>query len=539
MKKDLIIKIGIGIFAVIFGYCVFWFFKAGQIEKQLNKFITENSANISVAELSVSGFPVAQKISVTDLKLTIPTALFNKKQIIVKNIEAKASVLSQDFVVTTFSQASINDIEKGMMAIEFSKDPEISFTVSNTGIQKLSYQDMGYRIVDNEKNNFYSASRTSINIQSSVDDLQKTIVKITGSINEVQGFGVIDVYKSGLEKKIIEGIKTEEIVFGSAPPAGENTADAKSDHKNDSKKVSDAGIKQQDLPNPKDPAKAPAIPANPAVASATPAAPVPGSPNPVPAGSAPNPTAAGSAPNPAAVAGVASPAAPNPAASGAPAAVPANNPAVASGNANPAPATDPNQLSPAVSSQQVPSAITDSNIVKSNITLDIEYQISSNEQQPQVPSDPSQVKEMAIQSSKIVKINNIEFSNPLYRLFINGQLTILPDDNLPSGGVSLKVENIDNLVNQLVTQLGQMTDQPKLINENRPNADASVADTSVQDAYKNFLKRIAINLPAVNREISSKNPVTKENIAQFDIRREKNLDFIVNEISIHEILGKF
>ena len=146
---------------------------------------------------------------------------------------------------------------------------------------------------------------------------------------------------------------------------------------------------------------------------------------------------------------------------------------------------------------------------------------------------------MAIQSSKIVKINNIEFSNPLYKLLINGQLTILPDDNLPSGGVSLKVENIDNLVNQLVTQLGQMTEQTKVISDNRPNADASVADNSVQDAYKNFLKRIAINLPAVSREISTKNPVTKENIAQFDVRREKNLDYIVNEISIHEILGKF
>lgn len=512
MKKDLIIKIGIAIFSVIFGYCVFWFFKAGQIEKQLNKFITDNGANISVAELSVSGFPISQKIVATDLKLTIPTALFNKKQIIVKNIEAKASIFSDDFVVTAITQVSVNDIEKGLMSVEFSKDPEISFTVSSSGIQKLNYQDMGYRITDNEKNIFYSASRTSINIQTSTDDLQKTIVKIVGNINEVQGFGVIDVYKSGLEKKIIEGIKTEEIVFGSAPPLGDSVVDTKNaDHKNDAKKLAekviDAGIKQQDLPS----AKAPTNPANnPALASVNPANP-------------------GNPANPAITsAGAPTPNNPNP--------VPAVNPSAVA--ANSAPATDPNQLSPAVSATQVPSAITDSNIVKSNITIDVEYQISSSDQL-QVPSDPSQVKEMAIQSSKIVKINNIEFSNPLYKLFINGQLTILPDDNLPSGGVSLKVENIDNLVNQLVAQLGQMIDQTKVISDNRPNADASVADNSVQDAYKNFLKRIAINLPAVSREISAKNPVTKENIAQFDVRREKNLDYIVNEISIHEILGKF
>lgn len=516
MKKDLIIKIGIAIVSVVFGYCVFWFFKAGQIEKQLNKFITDNGANISVAELSVSGFPISQKIVATDLKLTIPTALFNKKHIVIKNIEAKASIFSDDFVVTAINQVSVNDIEKGIMPVEFSKDPEISFSVSSSGIQNLSYQDMGYRITDNEKNIFYSASRTSINIQTSTDDLQKTIVKIIGNINEVQGFGVIDVYKSGLEKKIIEGIKTEEIVFGSAPPVSDIAVDAKNaDHKNDAKKhadkVSDAGIKQQDLPN----VKAPNNPVNPAIPApvanpaqiANPAVPTAG----VPAQNNPNPVPAG---------------------------VPNVNPSAVAGAVNPAPATDPNQLSPGVSAVQVPSAITDSNIVKSNITIDVEYQISSSDQ-VQIPSDPTQVKEMSIQSSKIVKINNIEFSNPLYKLLINGQLTILPDDNLPSGGVSLKVENIDNLVNQLVTQLGQMTEQTKVISDNRPNADASVADNSVQDAYKNFLKRIAINLPAVSREISAKNPVTKENIAQFDVRREKNLDYIVNEISIHEILGKF
>ena len=62
MKKDLIIKLTIVFLVIVFGYSVFWFFKAGQIEKQLNKFISENSTNISVAKLTVTGFPVAHKI---------------------------------------------------------------------------------------------------------------------------------------------------------------------------------------------------------------------------------------------------------------------------------------------------------------------------------------------------------------------------------------------------------------------------------------------------------------------------------------------
>ena len=96
-----------------------------------------------------------------------------------------------------------------------------------------------------------------------------------------------------------------------------------------------------------------------------------------------------------------------------------------------------------------------------------------------------------------------------------------------------------NLVNHLVTELGQMANQTKASNPESPSNDNSSVDVALQDSYKNFLRRIAINLPAVNREISAKNPVSKEKIAQFDVRREKNLDFIINEVSIHEILGKF
>lgn len=480
MKKDLIIKLGIALGVVVFGYSIFWFFKAGQIEKQLNKFISENSANISVAELSVSGFPIAQKISVTDLKFSLPTSLFNKKQVLVKSLEAKSSIFSSEFTLSSIQQISVNDIEKGSMSLEFSKEPEVSFVVDGSGIVKFNYQDMGYRILDNEKNIFYSAAKSTINIQSSNNEAQKTIFKIVGNIAEIQGFNVIDIYKSSLEKKIIEGIKTEQIVMGSSPnPEAENLVKAEEnkslvDVKSENKTIDTAN-------------KAPAV-ANVA-----------------------NPNAANQA----------------------------NNPDPNSANANNAqPTTDPNKLSPAIASQQVPPTIADSNIVKSNLVIDVEYEVASN-QQLAIPSEPNQAQEVSIQSNKITKINNIEFSNPLYKLLINGQLTVMADDNLPSGGVSLKIENIDNLVNHLVTELGQMANQSKASNPESSSSDNSSVDVALQDSYKNFLRRIAINLPAVNREISAKNPVSKEKIAQFDIRREKNLDFIINEVSIHEILGKF
>lgn len=462
MKKNLIIKLAIALGVVIFGYGIFWFFKVGQVEKQLQKFISENGSNISVAELRVSGFPVSQKISIVDLKLTIPTALFNKKQIIIKNFEASASLFSKDFTVKVINGVSVSDIEKGVMAVEFSKDPEITFTIANGRIEKLSYSDMGYRISDNEKNLFYSASKSTIDIKVSDDEANGLTAKIIGNIAEIQGYSILDLYKSGLEKKIIDGIKTEEIVMGSSPISEETLEATKQEAKAETK---------------------------------TPVLPV----------------------------------------SSNPAGVVANNAEAKPSNA---PTTDASQVPPAVAPQQVPATIADSNIVKSNVTIDIDYVFAGSENQAPIPSDPNQVQEIAVKSNKNLKINNIEFSNPLYKILVNGQLKILQDDNLPSGGISIKVENIDNLVNHIVKELEQITSQTKPSVEN-PTTETSVADASVQESYKNFLRRIAINLPSVNREIASKNPVSKENIAQYDLRREKNLDFIINEISIHEVLGKF
>jgi hypothetical protein len=43
----------------------------------------------------------------------------------------------------------------------------------------------------------------------------------------------------------------------------------------------------------------------------------------------------------------------------------------------------------------------------------------------------------------------------------------------------------------------------------------------------------------VTKELTSKNPLSKDDVAVFDIRREKNIEFLINETPMREILGKF
>jgi len=465
------VKLAILLVVLALVYSVFWFFKVGQVEKQINNFITENSANISVGQIAVSGFPLSQKITLTDLKFTIPSAALNKRQTLVKHLEAKAGIFSGEFLVTALEQVSVHDAENNVANLEFSKEPEIKIIIADGRIAKFSYQDFGYRILDAEKNTIYAATSTVIGFESAVGEGDKINGKFSAQVKDVEGFDLFDIYKNAAEKKVIEGIKTGEFSIG-------NSATAL--------------LPAQANPSIVDVITAPgALP--PAVAAAV-----------IPV------IAAATSPNP-----------PAPGALAADAVVPA---------------------APVEAQVDLTVAVNNSNLVKSNFMLEAEYTLTpaQAQQQAQVPVDPTQIQEMPVQYSKVVKINNLELSNPLYKISVNGLMNVLQDDNMPSGSISIKVEKIDNLISYVTSGLNQMVEQKKatagvqsadLVNNN--------AATPADEAYHNFLTKISTGLNAVSKEMAAKNPVTKDDVAVFDLRREKNLEFLVNETPVREVLGKF
>ena len=97
MNKAIVIKSIVLIAVLALIHSVFWFFKAGQIEKHVNNFITENSAHVSAGEVAVSGFPLSQKVSIQDLKFIVPNSALSRYQATVKKLEAKASIFSNNF----------------------------------------------------------------------------------------------------------------------------------------------------------------------------------------------------------------------------------------------------------------------------------------------------------------------------------------------------------------------------------------------------------------------------------------------------------
>ena len=510
MKKGLIIKLAIVLVVLVLSYCVFWFYKAGQSEKQINKFIADNSAHISAGEISVSGFPVGQKIIISDLKITIPVNLVAKRQITVKQLEATSGIFSNDFVVNLVDVVKIQDLENSgdIFDVEFVSKPEIMVSLLGGSIAKLQYNDAGFKILDTEKNIVNSSLGLSVLSENSVDETDKRINKINISFKELEGYSVFDFYKNVLEKKVVEGIKTEEIKVNVNPV------------------VDQANIQQMTAPLSQDqamvmqnnelqqvPVVAPQIPANDgaeAVARANAMA------NQVVANNQAQAQAQAQAVQPQPTPDLAPPA------------------QVDNGQVPPIP-TNVDPIAPEVPLDA---------IVKNNITIDIVITLTPSVKQEQAetpPVDPTQIQELPVQYVQNIKINNVELSNSSYKINVTGDVVNSSDDNYPSGGITVKVEKITNLVTQLRSQF------KKLAESKKPSVPLNGADlvndqTQQQNQVQNydiFLNNISEKLANVSNEISSKNSVSKDEIVQFDVRREKNLEFLVNEVSVREIVGKF
>lgn len=466
MSKNIAVKLIILLVVAALVYSVLWFFKIGQVEKQVNNFISENSLNVSAGSVAVSGFPMSQKITISDLKFTLPSTLLNKRQVVIKQLEAKAGVFATDFSIT-FTDATLHDSDGNIANVEFSKDPEIAISFVDGRISKFHYQDFGYRILDQEKNVIYAASSSLISLQSSAAEGEKITTKLTADVKDIEGFDVLDVYKNVFEKKVMEGMKTGEIAIGSISTA----ASAAQPETASQAAAQIAAAVIATIPAP------PAVPTPESIASA--------------------------------------------------AATPADGSAAAP-TANPA--------------DGMAAAVSNTNLVKSNFIADIEYTLVPNqaEQQAQIPTDPTQIQEAPVQFSKVVKINNAEFSNPIYKASFNGEMSTFQDDSLPSGAISVKIEKVDSLIGYISAGFNQMAEQKRPITtEAVQSSDLANNGMPAEDSYQNFLRKVSANLSSVAKELAAKNAVSKDEIAAFDIRREKNLEFLVNEVSLREVLGKF
>ena len=140
---------------------------------------------------------------------------------------------------------------------------------------------------------------------------------------------------------------------------------------------------------------------------------------------------------------------------------------------------------------------------------------------------------------KLMIVSNFEISNPLYKISVNGQFSVFQDDNYPSGAVTLKIEKPESFFSYVSKSLKLMSDQNSVMPQEQSLPTQVDNVSSSQDSYRAFLVKASDNLGSVAKEIAAKSQLTKDGEYVIELRREKNLEFLLNETPIREVLGKF
>jgi hypothetical protein len=168
MAKKIILFLLIILILAISGIAGFWFFKSSTIKKEVLKSIAASDGKASMASIDISGFPFKQNIIVKNLQfnlspdinlpqisqLSIPSGY----KLSIAEIAATSGLFNNDFVVTKIGQIAFQAQDELPNKVLFNQQPKISFAISGAGLNKFSYQDQGYEIIDVGNNKLFSGS---------------------------------------------------------------------------------------------------------------------------------------------------------------------------------------------------------------------------------------------------------------------------------------------------------------------------------------------------------------------------------------------
>ncbi|MBL6664928.1 MAG: hypothetical protein ISQ34_03700, partial [Rickettsiales bacterium] len=215
MSRNLVIRLAITLVFISFVYILFWFFKVGQLEKRVTKFISDNNAYITAEKIESYGFPLSQNIKIQNLRFSIPNPVFGKRQISISELQATSGIFANDFSVI-FPQGIASQNSKGEIArVKFNSDPNVRIKIIDEDNLKFVYEDSGYQMTGPGEKLVLSTKSSNISLSINNSDKNNVRVSIDSDIKEIEGFDVVDIYNNVLQEDIAKGIQTGKIKIGS------------------------------------------------------------------------------------------------------------------------------------------------------------------------------------------------------------------------------------------------------------------------------------------------------------------------------------
>ncbi len=122
-----------------------------------------------------------------------------------------------------------------------------------------------------------------------------------------------------------------------------------------------------------------------------------------------------------------------------------------------------------------------------------------------------------------LNLKKLEFSNSIYNFSLNGGVkSNAPKRGDMSGLITLKIKNLDYLLNEYLDKISDFTDQP-------------LDGLAVKDKNASAEKIKKINL--FIKDLATKNTLSKDDISVFDFRIDSKNNFAINNVSDAEVMA--
>ena len=188
MKRILLIFILPVLIFCLIAYSTFWFIKSGEIKKNITKLI-ESNPNSSIASIKSSGFPFSNKIVINEVSFEISGPADDKSHIAIPQIIAQSSIFSSEFDIKIIGDIAITNPQNQTHLVTFNANPLIKLFTDGFKVNKISYVDSGYKILDESRIAIFSVGNSTLDLTMEGEDIKTTSLK--ANFINISGFDML------------------------------------------------------------------------------------------------------------------------------------------------------------------------------------------------------------------------------------------------------------------------------------------------------------------------------------------------------------
>jgi len=199
----------LGAFIVLIILLSGYYFVWRSITIKMKGVLEEYLKNYKYDSISIGGFPFTKKVKVNNITFGNRTFLTTKNQVNIKRMVISSFIFSDTFNVKLDDVTTISSLDSAVYSLVYNEDPEINISFySNGRLKAFNYSDIGYRVVNDQNKTLYTADKSNLRVQSTLND-DTVDYSINGDLQNMQNIMVLEKDADISAKEVPEAYNLE------------------------------------------------------------------------------------------------------------------------------------------------------------------------------------------------------------------------------------------------------------------------------------------------------------------------------------------